>query len=206
MLVCGDIVSAQTWQVLTLKNCIEPLSYASTAYFVAWPQFPFDCFVKIWATCKNFLGKWITAPPWQKIARTPMGQKYREKTTLASKTRFSCHCFGFQSRHFSLLVGYNIQPSNSSSNQNAALIIDNQLINESKQYAMNVPCRMTIDQATESNIISFYNGMMCSLRINVQRGQYCYDMQLMNSERFFAVALIPNKKTNTVWNDTTISH
>ena len=29
-------------------------------------------------------------------------QKYRDKTTLASKTRFSRHCFGFQSRRFSL--------------------------------------------------------------------------------------------------------
>ena len=37
-----------------------------------------------------------------------VGQKYREKATLASKTRFSRHCFGFQSRRFSLLVGYNI--------------------------------------------------------------------------------------------------
>ena len=37
-----------------------------------------------------------------------VGQKYRDKTTLASKTRFSRHCFGFQSRCFSLLVGYNI--------------------------------------------------------------------------------------------------
>ena len=37
MLVCGDVVYAQTWQELTLKNCIEPLSYASTAYVVAWP-------------------------------------------------------------------------------------------------------------------------------------------------------------------------
>ena len=36
------------------------------------------------------------------------GQKYREKATLASKTRFSRHCFGFQSPGFSLLVGYNI--------------------------------------------------------------------------------------------------
>ena len=36
------------------------------------PSFLFDCFVKIWATCKNFLGEWFTAPPWQKIARTPM--------------------------------------------------------------------------------------------------------------------------------------
>ena len=52
-----------------------------------------------------------------------VGQKYRDKTTLASKTRFSRRCFGFQSRRFSLLVGYNIKPSTSSTNQNAALIL-----------------------------------------------------------------------------------
>ena len=37
-----------------------------------------------------------------------VGKKYRDKTTLASKTRFTRHCFGFQSRRFSLLEGYNI--------------------------------------------------------------------------------------------------
>ena len=37
-----------------------------------------------------------------------VGQKYRDKTTLASKTRFGRHCFGFQSQRFSLLVAYNI--------------------------------------------------------------------------------------------------
>ena len=37
-----------------------------------------------------------------------VSQKYRDKTTLASKTRFNRHCSGFQSRLFSLLVGYNI--------------------------------------------------------------------------------------------------
>ena len=37
-----------------------------------------------------------------------VGQKCRAKTTLASKTRFSRHCFDLQSRRFSLLVGYNI--------------------------------------------------------------------------------------------------
>ena len=37
-----------------------------------------------------------------------VGKKYLDKTTLAGKTRFSDHCFGFQSRRFSLLVGYNI--------------------------------------------------------------------------------------------------
>ena len=35
MFVYGDVVYAQTWQVLTLKNCIEALSCASTAYVVA---------------------------------------------------------------------------------------------------------------------------------------------------------------------------
>ena len=29
---------------------------------IVWPSFLFDCFVKIWATCMNFLGKWFTAP------------------------------------------------------------------------------------------------------------------------------------------------
>ena len=52
----------------TLKNCIEPPSYASTAYVVAiWPSFLFDSFVKIWDTCENFLGKWFTSPPGKKF-------------------------------------------------------------------------------------------------------------------------------------------
>ena len=37
-----------------------------------------------------------------------VGQKYQDKTTLASKTQFSRHCFGFQSRCFLLQVGYNM--------------------------------------------------------------------------------------------------
>ena len=55
-----------------------------------------------------------------------VGQKYQEKTTLASKTRFNRHCFGFQSQRFSLLVGYNIYSLVVVQliDQNAALIID----------------------------------------------------------------------------------
>ena len=34
---------------------------------IVWPSFLFDCFVKIWATCKNFLGKWFTAPLGKKL-------------------------------------------------------------------------------------------------------------------------------------------
>ena len=37
-----------------------------------------------------------------------VGQKHRDKTTLTSKTQFNRHCFGYQSRPFSLQVGYNI--------------------------------------------------------------------------------------------------
>ena len=59
--LCSDLV-------LTLKNCIELPSYARTAYVVAiWPSFLFDYFVKIWATCEIFMGKWFTAPPGKKF-------------------------------------------------------------------------------------------------------------------------------------------
>ena len=54
-------------------------------------------------------------------------KKYGDKTALPSKTLFTRHWFGFQSQLFSLLVGYNIQPSSSLTNPNAALIIDNWL-------------------------------------------------------------------------------
>ena len=65
------IVCAQTWQVY-----IDPenlywgtfvCQYAGLCCCIVWPLFLFDCFVKIWAICKNFLGKWSTAPPGRKL-------------------------------------------------------------------------------------------------------------------------------------------
>ena len=55
--------------VLILKtNCIKPPSNASTAYVVVIrPSFLSDSFVKIWATCEIFLGKWFTAHPGKKF-------------------------------------------------------------------------------------------------------------------------------------------
>ena len=52
---------------------------------IVWPSFTlFDCFVKIGATCKSFLGKWFTVPPTrrpcQKIARTPMHPAQQQRT------------------------------------------------------------------------------------------------------------------------------
>ena len=72
MFVYGDVVYAQTWQVLTLKTCMEPFSYASTAYLVA------SALVSVRLSCKNLgnlqkvFGQMVYRPPWQKIARTPM--------------------------------------------------------------------------------------------------------------------------------------
>ena len=59
--LCSDLV-------LTLKNCIEPPSFARTAYVVAiWSSFLFDFFVKIWATCKII---WANGLP------PPLGKKF----------------------------------------------------------------------------------------------------------------------------------
>ena len=37
-------------------------SYVGLCCCSVWPSFLFDCFLKIWATCEKFLGKWFTAP------------------------------------------------------------------------------------------------------------------------------------------------
>ena len=50
------------------------------------------------------MGYWLKGHELVKL----VGQKHRDKKTLASKTRSSRHCFGFQSRRFSRLVGYNL--------------------------------------------------------------------------------------------------
>ena len=53
--LCSDLA-------LTLENCIEPPSYARTAYAVAiWPSFLFDSFVKIWAIWETFFGNRFNA-------------------------------------------------------------------------------------------------------------------------------------------------
>ena len=49
------------------KNII--ISYGGLCYCMVWPSFLLNCFVKIWATCENFLGKWFTAPPPTPLAK-----------------------------------------------------------------------------------------------------------------------------------------
>ena len=72
--------------VLTLKNCIEPPSYASMAYVVAiGSSFLFDSFIKICATCEIFLGKWLTAPPGKKF---PV--RLCISDSIEGQTDFSC--------------------------------------------------------------------------------------------------------------------
>ena len=72
MFINGDVVYAQTWQVLTLKNCMEPFSYASAAYVVASALVSVRLFRKNLGNLQKFFGQMVYRPLWQKIARTPM--------------------------------------------------------------------------------------------------------------------------------------
>ena len=68
------------------------------------------------------MGYWTRGHKGQLVRQKNIGTKLLS-LVKARKKRFSRHCFGFQSRHFSLVVSYNIKRSSSSTNQNAALII-----------------------------------------------------------------------------------
>ena len=72
MCVYGDVVYAQTWQGMTLKNCMEPFSYTSTAYVVASALVSVQLFCKHLGNLQKCFGQMVYRPPWQKIARTPM--------------------------------------------------------------------------------------------------------------------------------------
>ena len=64
--VYGDVVYAQTWQVLTLKNCIEPFSCASTAYVVASALVSVRLFCKNLSNLQKFFGQMVYRPPGKK--------------------------------------------------------------------------------------------------------------------------------------------
>ena len=79
--LCSDLV-------LTLKNCIEPPSYARTAYVVAiWPSFLFDSFIKIWATCEFFWANGLPLPlaknfPYAYAHKTQKGRRRWQRSCL----------------------------------------------------------------------------------------------------------------------------
>ena len=63
MFVYGDVVYAQTWQILALKNCMEPFSYASTAYLVASALVSVRLFCKNLGNLQKFFGQMVYPPP-----------------------------------------------------------------------------------------------------------------------------------------------
>ena len=72
MFLYGDVVYAQTWQVLTLKNCVEPFSYANTGYVVASALVTVRLFCKNLGNLQKRFGQMVYRHSWKKIARTPM--------------------------------------------------------------------------------------------------------------------------------------
>ena len=81
MFVYGDVVYAQTWQVLTLKNCVEPFSYARTAYVVASALVSVRLCCKTLGNLQKLLGQMVHRPPRQKKACTPMIDRVRLNTS-----------------------------------------------------------------------------------------------------------------------------
>ena len=55
---------SQNWEVLTLKNIASSHLHMPVRRTLLHRMalFSFYCFVKIWATCENFLGQWFTTP------------------------------------------------------------------------------------------------------------------------------------------------
>ena len=95
---------------LTMKNCIEPPSYSRTAYVVAiWPSFVFDSFVKIWATCEIFLGKWFTAP---------LAKNFQYAYALPRLTTFSNIGGKIKNREYVCLCRMTINACNNNNNNN----------------------------------------------------------------------------------------
>ena len=89
-----------------------------------------------------------------------------------------------KSRRFSLLVGYNIQPSSSSTNQNAALIIDHQLDFTNMRYDH---CSRRLQLSNQATFVAF---LQHSKHVH---GISCY------SFKFLSRTVILNPPTMLCW-------
>ena len=86
MFVYGDVVYAQTWQVLTLKNCMEPFSYASAAYVVASALVSVRLFCKNLGNLQKFFGQMVYRPPLAKNSPYAYERSKTPKTTFRYDT------------------------------------------------------------------------------------------------------------------------
>ena len=93
MLVCGDIVYAQTWQVLYRATFI-----CQYGLFCCMALVSFRLFGKNSGNLQEFMGKWITAPPGKKF---PVRLCYNTKSPFTGRSLFIistqkyvvlCHC------------------------------------------------------------------------------------------------------------------
>ena len=76
MFVYGDVVYAQNSEVLTLKNCHLHI-----------PVRPTLLFRKNLGNLRQFFGQIVYRPPWQKIARTPIGGGGEEMRGCESRSQ-----------------------------------------------------------------------------------------------------------------------
>ena len=101
MFVYGVVVYAQkNFTVIDPEKLYRAtfICYYGLCCCIVWPSFLFDCFVKNWATCKNFLGKWFTLPPPPLAKNCPyayansvLKQVYFEKVGSCCTLCFVCY-------------------------------------------------------------------------------------------------------------------
>ena len=85
MLVCGDIVYAQTWQVLYRATFI-----CQYGLFCCMALVSFRPFCKNLGNLQEFFGQMDYRPPWQKIARTPMFRGSFRYSWFTHLSSFKC--------------------------------------------------------------------------------------------------------------------
>ena len=72
---------------------------------IVWPSFLFVCFVKNWATCKYFLGKWFTPPPLPRGQKLPVRLSPSTQTFLGVSSRVpALLTSAYGQKHFQLRV------------------------------------------------------------------------------------------------------
>ena len=87
MLVYGDVVHTQTWYWPSKLTVSSHLHMSVRPVVVIRPSFLSDSFVKIWATCEIFWGKWFTAPPAKNFPYAYVFRNYVQQDTFWCRGR-----------------------------------------------------------------------------------------------------------------------
>ena len=99
MFVYDDVVMATQLEGIDAEKLLQYRATFICQYglccCIVWFLFRFYWFVKIWATCENFLGKWFTAPPGKKLpVRLCLNGANEDTIDTSTNVTFKERCTG----------------------------------------------------------------------------------------------------------------